>query len=423
MLLAVGTIIILGAIYFIVKQHETRLVLFCAGLAMATVAGDPLAAFKAFTSAIGHRNLFEPIVTVMGFSVVMTVTECNKHLIHLLAKGVKRMGFFLIPSVTLATFFVNISLTSTAGISAAVGAIFIPLLIAFGVHPAVAGAAILAGTYGSFLNPGYPMNVIVADVSKLGPLEVVAFQYVAVIASCLVSGLVLALIAFLRKEHKGYVREDGSTGAFDDTFKVSLMKAFVPIFPLVLILLSNLKIIPGMPRLSISHSMIIGIMVAYLVTRQSPGKISKEFFRGFGDAFGHIFGIIICALVFVSGMQTIGLISALTKAMISYPAVAKLSAMYGPFFVAVMSGSGEAASVAFNKAVTINAAQFGVSPVAMGSVSSLAGAFGRAMSPLAGGVIICAAYGGVSPLEVAKRSAPGMFIACTLTGVLLLYMK
>ncbi len=41
----------------------------------------------------------------------------------------------------------------------------------------------------------------------------------------------------------------------------------------------------------------------------------------------------------------------------------------------------------------------------------LGGALGRTMSPIAGAVIICASIAGVSPFEVAKRTAPGMIIA------------
>ena len=33
------------------------------------------------------------------------------------------------------------------------------------------------------------------------------------------------------------------------------------------------------------------------------------------------------------------------------------------------------------------------------------------MSPVAGGMIICATLAGVSPMETAKRNAPGMILA------------
>ena len=86
-----------------------------------------------------------------------------------------------------------------------------------------------------------------------------------------------------------------------------------------------------------------------------------------------------------------------------------------------MSGSGDAAAVAFNKAVTVHAADFGVSAMDMGSMAAIGGALGRTMSPVAGGLIICAGLAGTSPMEVAKRNAPGMILACIAVLVLLLY--
>ena len=126
-----------------------------------------------------------------------------------------------------------------------------------------------------------------------------------------------------------------------------------------------------------------------------------------------------CALGFVGGLSTVGLIQQFIQMMIENPSIAKVSSSVGPFIIGIMSGSGDAASVAFNKAVTIHAATFGLDGPSMGSVVAISGALGRTMSPVAGGMIICATLAGVSPVETAKRNAPGMIIA---TAVLTLLM-
>jgi DcuC family C4-dicarboxylate transporter len=182
-----------------------------------------------------------------------------------------------------------------------------------------------------------------------------------------------------------------------------------------------MNMIAAFKPLQISHAMIIGVFCAFIVTRVNPAKISKEFWHGVGDSFGHVFGIIICALVFVGGMQSVGLIKALIDLMIANPSIAKISSAVGPFILGVMSGSGDAAAVAFNKAVTPEAVKFGLSAMDMGSMAAIGGALGRSMSPVAGGLIICAGLAGVSPMEVAKRNAPGMVLACVATLILLLY--
>jgi len=417
-LLVLGGVIVLGTIYLMVKQYETRMVLFCAGLLMAIMAGDPFAAFKGFSQAMTESRVFESIIAVMGFAMVLKLTECDKHLIHLLVKALKKAGPFLIPAATLVTFFINTSITSAAGCSAAVGAILIPFLIAAGVHPAIAAAAVFAGTYGANFNPGYAQVAVVADVAQANPIDVVANHFYPLLLSGIIGAISLLIVAWIRKEHKGYVPEKSVTA---EDFKVDYLKAVVPIIPLFILILGAKGYVPPFKQLAISHAMIIGVFLAFIVTRANPGKIAKEFWHGAGDAFGHVFGIIICALVFVEGMKAIGLINAMMNAMTTHQAIAKLSATYGPFFLAIISGSGDAASVAFNKAVTIHAEQFGMLPMDMGSLAVIAGALGRTMSPIAGGAIICSAFAGINPMELAKRNAPGMFIAVTVSMLILVF--
>lgn len=415
-----GFLVILIAVYFLVKQVETRFVLFAAGLAMATLAGNPMAAFQAFSHGVSESKLFETIVTVMGFSMVMKVTQCDQHLIHLLAKPVKKAGPFLIPMATFMTFLVNSTLTSAAGAAAAAGAILIPLLISSGVYPAVAAAAVLGGTYGSMFNPGYAMNALIANVAKESSFAVVANHFLPLFSVCVASACTLGVIAYFRKENKGYL-EDSSGQIHEMDFQLNYLKAIVPVIPLILILLVNTHSIPGIKSIAISHTMIIGTILAMLVSKIGPQKISKEFFHGMGDAYGHICGIIICALVFVEGMKSLGMIQLLTEIMVTHPEIAKFSSGFGPFALGLISGSGDAAATAFNKAVTINASQFGLNSLDMGSLAVLGGALGRAASPLAGAAIICASYAKVSPMEVAKRNILGMLLGCLLGTFMLVF--
>ncbi len=148
--------------------------------------------------------------------------------------------------------------------------------------------------------------------------------------------------------------------------------------------------------------------------------MTKAFFEGMGNAYGNIIGIIIAAGVFVGGMEAIGLVKAFIAMLVSSTAVVKVAATFGPFLLAVIAGSGDAAAFAFNQAVTPHAAQFGLTVVNMGAVATLGGALGRTMSPIAGSAIICASIAGISPMEVAKRNAPGMIIAVIVIMFMLL---
>ena len=405
--------------YCMIKRYETRLVLLCTGIIMALCAGEPMAPFKAFSHALQESRVFEAIVSVMGFAFVMKATECDQHLIQALVKPLRNVGPLLIPCATLVTFFCNISIASSAGSAAAVGSILIPILLAAGVHPATAAACVWAGTFGNMLNPGFGQVAVIAQVTQSSNMEIVANHFYPTIVAVVLGAIAILAVAHWLKEDKGYVLPEDLRLA--DHFKVHPVKALVPLLPLTLLMLGNFGLVPVLKQLAISHAMIIGCFCAFLVTRVNPQKISKEFWLGAGDAFGHIVGIIICALVFVSGLRALGAIDAMTSFMAQMPDFARASSAIGPFILAVLSGSGDAAGVAFNRAVTPEAVKFGLSALDMGSMAALAGALGRTMSPLAGGMIICSVLAGCSPMDAARRNAPGMIIACAVAMILLYY--
>ena len=404
----VGAIIVLLTFVAIVKRYETRLVLFLGGLAMAAAAGKPLAAMDAFAKAMVNEGLVTTICTVMGFSYVMSVTNCDKHLVHLLAGGLKRVKPILVPGAVVVTWVLNIALPSTAGCAAAVGAVLIPTLIRSGVHPAMAAACVMSGTFGSTMSPGLSHNPFVAKLAQVDVMTVIANHAPAVLVVLAIAAPMLAMVAYWRKEGPDAERaaafqEDGQD------FKVNLLKAIIPALPLLLLVLGS-KQLGVIPTVTVPQAMIIGAMLGFLATFQNPQEISKGFFKGMGDSYGDIMGIIIAAAVFTQGMQIIGLTGAMIEKMKASQDIAIYAATFGPYFLAILSGSGDAAALAFNGAVTPHAAQFGWAISDMGSLATISGALGRTMSPVAGGLIVCATIAKVNPFEIAKRTAPGMVL-------------
>lgn len=410
-----GVIIIIATIYFLIKRVEARMILIAAGLLMALIAGNPMSAFDAFAERMVTGGLIQAILSVMGFAFVMKYTECDKHMVNLVAGGLKKMGLFLIPGAVIATFLINIALPSAAGTAAAVGAIFIPVMIGAGVHPAIAAAAVLAGTFGSMLNPGLSHNPFIAEIAGVQALDVISVHSTATIASGVIGAISLTIMAFIFKEHKGYKSEEEveiTSG------KVNIFYALVPIIPVLILVLGSTKV--PMLEMGVPQAMIIGALIALIVTRKSPTELTKAFFTGMGKAYGDIMGIIIAAAVFVGGMNAIGLVDAFISAMNNSPSIVNIAATFGPFLLGVISGSGDAAAFAFNEAVTPFAQQFGVDPINMGSIAALGGALGRTMSPICGATIVVAGIAKVNPMEVAKRNAPGMIIAAIVAMIILL---
>ncbi|EGO65847.1 C4-dicarboxylate transporter DcuC [Acetonema longum] len=414
-----GGIIVVLTFYAIIKRWETRMVLFASGLVMAAIAGKVPDVIDAFAKAMINGGLVPVICTVMGFAFVMKYTGCDKHMVQFLTGGITRMQAILIPASVMITFAINIALPSAAGCSAAVGAILIPTLIKAGVHPAIAGSAILAGTYGGTLSPGSAHPPFIAKLAGTDVMSVIAGHTVAAILCGLIGAIVLLVVAIVRKENKGCnIGESEAAADTSEKLQVNYIKAIVPIVPLALLVLGS-KQINVLPAVSVPEAMIFGTILGLIVCRCNPQTISKEFFNGMGEAYGSVIGIIIAAAVFTKGMELIGLTGSLIEVMKHSEQIARFAAAFGPMIVAILSGSGDAATLAFNGAITPHAQDFGFGISQMGSAAFLSGSFGRSMSPVAGAAIVCAQLAGVDPIELAKRNAPGMILAA-IAGMLLL---
>lgn len=416
MMLIIGALIVLGVIWLLLKRYESRMVLIAAGILMCVIAGKPMASLDAFAKSMTNAGLITSVCSCMGFALCMKYTGCDKHLVVMIGKVLKKMGFLLIPGATLATFIINIAIPSAAGCSAAVGVIFIPIMMAAGIHPAMAAAAVKSGTYGSMLNPGLVHNGVIAKLAGVQITDVIAHHMLATVVGVVVAAATLTVIAVLLKENKGYVPEGGVVD--EEDFKINPLHALMPLLPVIILLLGSTGMV-SILKMGVPQAMVIGAIVSLAVTRKDPVKLTKSFFDGMGDAYANIIGIIISVGVFVAGLNSLGLIKALINWMLNSTSIVKIAATFGPFLLALISGSGDAATVAFNEAVTPHAAEFGLNTMSMGSMASLGGTLGRTISPIAGATIICAGIAGVDPMEVCKRNALGITLAL-LAGMLLL---
>lgn len=416
-MLILGCILVLITLFLLIKRYEARMVLVAAGIVMCACAGNPMAALNSFAKGMGS-SMISSACSSMGFALVMRFTGCDKHLINFLAKGLTKVHFLIIPGVVLATFAVNMALPSAAGTAAAAGAIFIPIMMGAGIHPAMAAAAVKCGTYGSMLNPGLAHNPFVAKIAGVGVMDVIAFHYKANIASLVIAAITITVIAYMTHENKDHFAEGLE---LEENFKVNYLYALMPIIPIAILLLGATKIVPIF-KMGVAQAMIIGCILALAVTRTNPAELTKSFFDGMGKAYADIIGIIISAGVFVAGMNAMGLVKAFTNAMLNNPAIVKIAASVGPFLLGLIVGSGDAATFAFNEAITPHAADFGMTPVQMGSMATLGGTLGRTMSPIAGATIIVAGIAGVNPMEIAKRNALPMVLAMVV-GMTVLVMQ
>lgn len=394
----------------LVKRYETRLVLCVSGLLMCIISLDPMAAYNQFAKSMTTGNLIQSICSAMGFAFLVSYTKCDIHLVQLLTRPMKSLGLFLIPCCTLLTAVINAAIPSAAGCAAAVGATLIPLMIRSGITPAGAGAAVLAGTYGSNFNPGGAHPVMISGMAGIEPMEFIienAFTYTIL---SLVGALMITVVEVFLRDHKGSgdlgnIQTD-TTGGIT---KVNILYALAPMVPLVILLLGN-TYVPAI-KMGVAQAMLIGVTYTMIVTRINPQNAFKEFFNGAGKGYGNVLGIIISAGVFAAGLREAGVVDALIEALKQANEYARVGGALGTWAMAVLMGSGDAATFAFNEAVTPHAAEFGMTISELGNTVMCAAQLGRTMSPIAGVVILLAGMSQVSPIDLVKRTAVPMITA------------
>lgn len=440
----IGLAIVVVTFYLIYKNYEARLVLAFSGLVMTFIGqvvvgtnGGVSAAVDAFVKQLVNGGLVPTIVTVMGFGYVMTFTKCSDHLVNLLVKPLARVPVIVIPGAVIITWLLNIVLPSAAGIAAAVGVLLIPALIALKVRPVMAAAAVFIGTWGSVVSPGLMFNPQIADIAfkaKEIPapdaMIVIMQEALPCAIGALVAAICLTIICIVLKEGVGstkIVKELPDGEEIQKNFKVNPIKAIIPIIPLALLVLASKQVgVLPTKAFSVPVCMLIGTAIGLIValfSKQKIGEASKKFCRGAGDGFCDVVILIAAAAMFASGMKAIGLTGALVDAMKGSQSVAMFAAAAGPFVMAAISGSGNAAALAFNQAITPNAADFGLTIVQLGAVAQIAAGLGRSMSPVAGGVIILAGIAGVNPMEVVKRTAIPAIVALIVVTLLMFAMS
>lgn len=406
-----GILIVVLTFVAIAKKYEPRMTLFISALLMCALAGDPLKAFNEFSKALISDPLVPIIVSAMGFAHVMSFTECDKHFSYFALQYVIKCRALLIPGTVVVIWVFNIAITSAAGLCAAVGPIIIPVLIRAGIHPALAAATFLTGSWGLVMSVGAPHNAVISKLSGTDVASLVIQNAAAAAAGLVVCCVAITLIALIRKENKGYIREAAANGEIENIsqFKISYIKVIMPLLPVVMILLGS-KQIGILPPFTVPQAMILCTILAFFVTRLNPAEITKRFYLGLGESFGFIISLIAAATAFAGGMQALGLTNELVNVMKSSTAVAKLAGAFGPLVIAVLSGSGDAAVMAFNASITPHAPAFGLKIDQLGMLAHFSGILGRAISPVAGATIICAQIAAVNPFEISKRVAPVLIL-------------
>jgi DcuC family C4-dicarboxylate transporter len=426
-MLIIAALVIAGTIYLMVRRVDVRLVLLASGLTLALLAGAPLVIADTFTRGM-VTAMVAPICAAMGFAALMHATGCDRHLVHLLLAPVKRLPWLVTPAGIVAAYLVNMAVPSQTSTAAALGPILVPLLLAAGHTPVVAGAALLLGASfgGDLLNPGAQDIQAVSGVAGLSAQALSARIIPASLAGMAVATLVFTLLN----------RIGGRAGPPADPkagwplvpqpleageFRLNPVKAVIPLVPIGLLLAGyggwpplgwlirppeGADWAPLANALPVVRAMLIGAILAIAVSWREIMALTKSFFDGMGNAYAGIISLTITAQCFGAGLAAIGLAEALLRLATATQMLGPLAGGF-PWALSVLSGSGSGPVLAFAQTF-LTQIEPGPDSTRLGALACFGGAFGRTMSPVAAVTVYTAGLVGVAPVPLVGRMLPAL---------------
>jgi DcuC family C4-dicarboxylate transporter len=155
----------------------------------------------------------------------------------------------------------------------------------------------------------------------------------------------------------------------------------------------------------IGLAMLVGVIVAAVVTPSKSRDCVKQFFEGAGYGFTNVISLIVSATCFGKAIESAGLDKALGQLITQAPGLMQPLAAFVPLGFGAISGSGMASTQSLYRFFQGPAESLGLDPVNVGALVSLGSAAGRTMSPVAAVVLMCATLTGTNPFTLAKRVA------------------
>ena len=216
---------------------------------------------REFLATFSNEKFVVPICTAMGFAYVLRHTGCERHLVLLLVKPLRRVRFLLVPGVIAVGFLVNIPVISQTSTAVCIGPVVVPLMRAAGYSMATIGACLLARrlggrrvaqprragvAHGLYGQPGHPNASPTAQAQTYLPPLVFTQLAVSMLVYWVLS------IWWERKEKIIATRPKRSPSHQDPTLSVqgrgggsgspiaiSILKALVPMVPIALLFASG----------------------------------------------------------------------------------------------------------------------------------------------------------------------------------------
>lgn len=389
-LLDIALVVVLTA-----RRVDVRIALLFGAVPLFVANGGMAEMLVKMAIEMANPATMVPIGSALGFAYVLRRTGCDREMVRLVVRPLRRMPMLLVPGGVLAGYLVNTTIVSQSGTAAVLGPILIPLLRAGGLAPATAGAVLLLGSSmgGELFNPGAVEMRKLSDLTGLGGDQLVQRHAPLNFIACGAALLVFWFLTRRRRLIEGAPPEQAPPSA--DEPPINLFKAVVPVIPLVFLFIDTMA-----PRVSILTSfegptlilaaILIGVIMAGLAAPKEASRLASSYFEEAGASVAYVISLIVAASTFAEGVRRSGLIELLVRGLASRPAAAPFATVLIPWGLGVLCGSGIAPAIAVMEFFVPAAESLGLDPVQLGTLASLGAHFGRTMSPAAAVVAMSA---------------------------------
>ncbi len=404
---------------------------------------DPLKAiadqFKSTLSSAGFI-----ILILGGYSAYMSSIGANDVTVSVLTKPIGKIKsvYVLVPVVFLLGNLLSLVIPSASNLAIILLATLFPVMVNAGMSP-LTSAGIIATTATVMPTPLGSDNVAIAEelakTTQFAGLTATdyVFRYHALIS--IPTLLVMALAHYFWQKHMDKKAGNDRLSELADVKDVktieggALFKTVYAILPLLpILLLIAVFVIQSFTSLSVNISVEVATLFSFAIAliceiiRKRKVKAALDgtetFFKGMGGAMP-IVALLVAASVFVTGLNSIGLINALQNAMLGIQGsglgfVLPLILVGLTALIVILSGSGTALFFAMVPLMVPLAAAAGINVLAVSVPMGLAGNLLRAVSPVSAVVMIVAGSVKKSPIEVVKRTSVPMIIGTIFMFVL-----
>ncbi|MEX2941654.1 C4-dicarboxylate transporter DcuC [Serratia sp. JSRIV001] len=450
----IGMIVTVLAAWFIIKNYQPQTVLLLAGLSLLLitavffpeqsilygkaksigwVGGDIFAFVKeSLTTQVAGIGLI--IMAAGGFADYMDHIKASNSMVNLCIKPLQmiKAPYLILAIGYILSQLLHVAISSAAGLAMLLLVTFFPVLVRLGVSKAAAASMI---GMSAFMDLGPAVGTANLAAKHAGMETAVYFAHYQLPVA---TGVMLAVAVLIFFTARYFDAKDGhivtqqqvEQSTSEDTAKVPAFYAFLPVFPVILVIVFSPLVISSI-KIDVVTAMIIGTLLAFfcelLVRRdfKTACKGIQVFFKGMGTMFTSIVSLLVCADVFAQGLQIIGavdfIIHTVQAAGFGFGNMTIVMALL-VCVTAALTGSGVAAFFSFSGLAPGIAAKFGESAVSMILPMQLMAGMGRSISPVAGVIIAVSKAGECSPFMIVRRTlipaVGGMITMLVLNGIL-----